>query len=42
MLKSKQDNFVWGWVSELNNIFYVKDLKRITFYVKLIDDWRKT
>ena len=29
------------FLSELNNISYVKDLKIFTFYVKLIDDWKK-
>ena len=27
---------------ELNNIFHVKGLIRLTFYIKLIDDRRKT
>ena len=27
---------------ELNNIFHMKDFQRFTFYVKLIDDRRKT
>ena len=30
------------FLSELNNIFHVKGLKRFTFLVKLIDDTRKT
>ena len=33
---------LYNFLRELNNIFHVKDLKRFTFYVKLIDDRRKT
>ena len=29
------------FVSELNNMFHVKGLKRCTFHVKLFDDRRK-
>jgi hypothetical protein len=35
-LKSNSNNIMM--CGELNNIFYVKDLERFTFYVKLIHD----
>ena len=33
---------LYNFPSELNNIFHMKGLIRFTFYVKLIDDMRKT
>ena len=30
------------FLSELNNIFHIKELKIVTFNIKLIDDRRKT
>ena len=33
--------FFLQFVSELNNMFYQKDLKIFTFCVKLINNWRK-
>ena len=40
------NNFIFmslfNFWSELNNILHVKGLRRFTFYVKLIDDKRKT
>ena len=33
--------YLLQFLSELNNIFHMKDLKRSTFYVKLIDDRRR-
>ena len=39
----KQDfNVIISFFTSLYNIFHMKDLKRFTFYVKLIDDRRKT
>ena len=33
--------FSLQFLSEINNIFHAKDLKRFTFYVKLIDNRQK-
>ena len=37
-----QHYLVLNKINELDNIFHVKGLIRFTFYVKLIDDTRKT
>ena len=44
-LKSNWNKIImslYNFLSEINNIFHVKGLIIFTFYVKLIDDRRKT